>query len=85
MSTIGASSKIIKIMEHIPLIRIEGGNQPEWYPEGRIQADEIKFSYPSKPTVEVLKGISFNIKRNKVVALVGKSGCGKSSIIAVLE
>jgi ABC-type multidrug transport system fused ATPase/permease subunit len=33
----------------------------------------------------VLKGMSFEVKRNKVVALVGKSGCGKSSIIAVLE
>jgi len=29
--------------------------------------------------------MSFNVKRNKVVALVGKSGCGKSSVIAVLE
>lgn len=29
--------------------------------------------------------MSFEVKRNKVVALVGKSGCGKSSIIAVLE
>ena len=29
--------------------------------------------------------MSFDVKRNKVVALVGKSGCGKSSIIAVLE
>jgi len=29
--------------------------------------------------------MSFNIKRNKVIAFVGKSGCGKSSVIAVLE
>ena len=49
MSTIGASSKIIKIMEYIPLVNSEGGNKPEWYPEGWIESQGIKFSYPSKP------------------------------------
>lgn len=34
MSTIGASAKIITILEHVPLVNSEGGNRPEWYPEG---------------------------------------------------
>lgn len=34
MSTIGASSKIIKIIEHKPFVTFEGGKAPEWYPEG---------------------------------------------------
>jgi len=49
MSTIGASAKIIKILEHKPLVNCEGGNRPDWYPEGRITANHITFSYPSKP------------------------------------
>lgn len=85
MSTIGASAKIIKIMETVPLVNTEGGEIPRDVPEGRIVAQNLKFHYPSKPTVEVLKDMSFEIKRNKVIALVGKSGCGKSSVIAVLE
>lgn len=85
MSTIGASSKIIKIMEYKPLVNTEGGIEPTHHPDGRMVAEKVKFSYPSKPDVEVLKGIDFEIKRNKVVALVGKSGCGKSSIIAAIE
>jgi ATP-binding cassette subfamily B (MDR/TAP) protein 1 len=32
-----------------------------------------------------LKGVSINIEKNKVVALVGTSGCGKSSLIAMIE
>ena len=49
MSTIGASSKIIKIIEHKPLVKFEGGNTPDWYPEGWFNAENVKFSYPSKP------------------------------------
>lgn len=49
MSTIGASAKIIKIIEHKPFVKFEGGNKPDWYPEGRIKAEDVKFSYPSKP------------------------------------
>ena len=35
--------------------------------------------------MQVLKGVSIDIQRNKVVALVGHSGCGKSSIISMIE
>ena len=46
---------------------------------------DLKFSYPTKQDVEILKGVSFSVPRNKVVALVGTSGCGKSSIISMIE
>jgi len=45
----------------------------------------VTFSYPSKKEVNVLKDVSIKIEKNQVVALVGKSGCGKSSIIALIE
>jgi ATP-binding cassette subfamily B (MDR/TAP) protein 1 len=47
----------------------------------------VKFHYPTKPEVQVLKGIDLEIdnKRNRVVALCGTSGCGKSSIISMIE
>jgi ATP-binding cassette subfamily B (MDR/TAP) protein 1 len=45
----------------------------------------VKFHYPAKKDVPVLKGVDINIEKNKVVALVGPSGCGKSSIIAMIE
>jgi ATP-binding cassette, subfamily B (MDR/TAP), member 1 len=45
------------------------------------------FHYPSKKDVEVLKGVNIEVDSTKkrVVALCGKSGCGKSSIIAMME
>lgn len=47
----------------------------------------MKFSYPSKLEVQVLKGVSIEVNNEKkrVIALVGTSGCGKSSIISMLE
>lgn len=47
----------------------------------------VKFEYPTKPGVEVLKGVSFetNMEDKRVVALCGTSGCGKTSLISLIE
>ena len=47
----------------------------------------MKFRYPGKPEVQVLKGVSLqtDVKTRRVVALCGTSGCGKSSIISLIE
>lgn len=44
----------------------------------------VTFSYPSAPDIQILKGISFNLEVNKIISFVGESGCGKSTIIALL-
>ena len=50
-----------------------------------INLENVKFCYPSKPDVAVLKGVSIDVKKNQIVALVGQSGCGKSSIVSLIE
>ena len=47
----------------------------------QIKVDNATFCYPSKKDVQVLKGVTIDIEKNKIIALVGHSGCGKSSII----
>ncbi len=49
-----------------------------------IQLKDVRFAYPDAPEREVLKGISFDITRGQVVALVGASGAGKSSLVSLL-
>lgn len=49
--------------------------------DGTLKMEDIKFHYPSKEDVPVLKGVTIDVKKNQIVALVGTSGCGKSSVI----
>ena len=51
---------------------------------GRIEFQNVTFSYPSRPDRRVLDGFCCVIEAGQSVALVGQSGCGKSSIIALL-
>ncbi|KAJ0118657.1 ABC transporter [Diaporthe amygdali] len=50
-----------------------------------IDFDRVKFSYPLRSGHQVLRGIDIKIKRGQFVAFVGASGCGKSTMIALLE
>jgi ATP-binding cassette subfamily B (MDR/TAP) protein 1 len=53
--------------------------------KGNIKYTNVYFTYPTRPTVSVLNGLNMNILHGKTVALVGSSGCGKSTIIQLLE
>ncbi|KNC98836.1 uncharacterized protein SPPG_05810 [Spizellomyces punctatus DAOM BR117] len=52
---------------------------------GRLSFEGVQFKYPSRPDVVVLDDVSFQVEPGKTVALVGQSGSGKSTIVALLE
>ena len=52
---------------------------------GDIVFDSVTFAYPTRHEVPILKGVSFTIPKNASVAFVGHSGCGKSTIMALLQ
>ena len=53
--------------------------------EGNIEFRDVHFRYPTRPDVPVLRGLNLTVKPGQYIALVGASGCGKSTTIAMLE
>ncbi|MCC4263911.1 lipid A ABC transporter ATP-binding protein/permease MsbA [Oceanimonas baumannii] len=59
------------------------GTQPLQRAQGRIEFDKVTFCYPTKDT-PALKNVSFTLEPGKTIALVGRSGSGKSTIASLL-
>ena len=53
--------------------------------KGAIEFQEVDWSHPSERQKQVLRGLSFKIEPGQKVAFVGKTGCGKSSSVALLQ
>lgn len=53
--------------------------------KGDISIEDVHFNYASRPDVPVLRGINGTIRQGECVAIVGASGCGKSTIAALLQ
>ena len=53
--------------------------------EGTIEFRDVHFRYPTRPEQPVLRGLNLKVKPGQYVALVGASGCGKSTTIQLLE
>jgi ATP-binding cassette subfamily B (MDR/TAP) protein 1 len=53
--------------------------------EALIEFRDVHFRYPSRPDVEVLRGIDMKVHLRENICIVDPSGCGKSTIISLLE
>ncbi|RZC54150.1 hypothetical protein C5167_013008 [Papaver somniferum] len=52
--------------------------------EGTIEMKRVKFSYSSRPNILIFKDFSLKVRAGKSMALVGSSGSGKSSVLALI-
>jgi ABC-type multidrug transport system fused ATPase/permease subunit len=83
--TIGAADNLLLLLDE-PTEKIDD----EYVPDashtlhGQITFDGVKFRYPSRDEVVVLKDVSFSIEPGQEVAIVGPSGAGKSTIASLL-
>lgn len=73
----------IQQLLHTP-VEINQGNIKIAQSQGEIRFSNVSFAYPDEPENLVLQNVNFSIGRGKTVAIVGRSGSGKSSLISLL-
>ena len=81
---IGASERVIEILDEHGEELEKTGDEPTVNLEGDIQFNNVRFTYPTRMDIEVLKGVNLTINKGQKVALVGQSGAGKSTIMQLL-
>uniref|UniRef100_A0A670ZUF2 ATP binding cassette subfamily B member 4 n=1 Tax=Pseudonaja textilis TaxID=8673 RepID=A0A670ZUF2_PSETE len=82
----GAAYVIFKIIDNEPQIDIysESGYKPDKI-TGNLSFQNVYFNYPARPDVKVLKGLNLQINNGQTIALVGSSGCGKSTTVQLIQ
>lgn len=74
--------RILKVLDNEETIPNQNNQSQAYITEGKIEFKDVSFSYDSQHTV--LNGISFTVNPGEMIAIVGHTGSGKSSIINVL-
>lgn len=82
--TIGASERIFEILDEQGEILMPEQEAPIQKVNGNIEFRDVRFHYPTRTDVEVLKGISLKANKGDKIALAGHSGAGKSTIAQLI-
>lgn len=68
-----------------PIPDTTGKKEPEINADADITFENVAFSYPSRPNVQILDNLDLTLKAGKVTAIVGPSGSGKSTIVGLVQ
>lgn len=83
---LSAGTRVFEYMTLSPSIPLSGGHcVPREHLRGSITFHNVCFSYPCRPSFQVLKDFTLTLPPGKIVALVGQSGGGKTTVASLLE
>lgn len=88
VQALGAAQRVFDLSVREPKLPLDppvGCAAPLGNYQGTLRLEGVRFTYPARPEVEVLKGLSLEVPAGKVVALVGPSGNGKSTVIGLVK
>src|SRR5205085_2500920 len=83
-SAIGATRRVFELLDTEP--EIKDPESPEALEEvcGQVQLRDVRFTYPDERGTEVLKGVSVAAAPGEIIALVGPSGAGKTTLVSLI-
>ncbi|KAK7508463.1 hypothetical protein BaRGS_00000029 [Batillaria attramentaria] len=82
-----SAQRIIKLLDKAPVIDTtsEDGTKLVTGYIPQVEFREVEFRYPTRPDAKILQGLNISVKQSETVALVGSSGCGKSTTVQLIE
>jgi ATP-binding cassette subfamily B protein len=81
----GASERLLELLATEPRIRAPANPTPlPQPPRGEVAFEDVTFFYPSRPATPALDHLSLAVRPGEVVALVGPSGAGKTTVFQLL-
>ncbi|XP_072562108.1 antigen peptide transporter 2a [Paramormyrops kingsleyae] len=84
LNSVSVAEKVFEYQDRKPQVSTDGTLQPDTL-RGHVQLCNLTFSYPTRPELPVLQGLSLELKPGQVTALVGPSGGGKTTCVSLLE
>merc|ERR1711892_173759 len=81
-----AAARVFQLLDRKPLIDTNPAvglklNEVD----GNVAIEDAEFSYPTRPDIQILNRLQLSIKNGESIALVGESGCGKSTVIQLIQ
>uniref|UniRef100_A0AAQ5XTN3 Bile salt export pump n=1 Tax=Amphiprion ocellaris TaxID=80972 RepID=A0AAQ5XTN3_AMPOC len=81
-----SAARFFQLLDRVPQISIYSDKGHKWDNfQGNIEFIDCKFTYPTRPDIQVLNGLNVAVKPGQTLAFVGSSGCGKSTSVQLLE
>uniref|UniRef100_A0A3Q3JAS7 Bile salt export pump n=1 Tax=Monopterus albus TaxID=43700 RepID=A0A3Q3JAS7_MONAL len=81
-----SAARFFQLLDRVPQISIYSDKGDKWDNfQGNIEFIDCKFTYPTRPDIQVLNGLNVSVKPGQTLAFVGSSGCGKSTSVQLLE
>lgn len=84
MRGIGAGTRVFGLLSREPAIPPDSGLAIDKSRRGVLRYEGVRFEYPSRPDAHILQGFDLEIGVGESVAIVGRSGTGKSSVQSLL-
>uniref|UniRef100_A0A665WBC6 Bile salt export pump n=1 Tax=Echeneis naucrates TaxID=173247 RepID=A0A665WBC6_ECHNA len=81
-----SAARFFQLLDRVPQINVYSDRGDKWDNfQGNIEFIDCKFTYPTRPDIQVLNGLNVSVKPGQTLAFVGSSGCGKSTSVQLLE